>query len=365
MTIMHNIYNKSMKSSWNPRLGLAKGVFDHKRPGGSSSGPAVGLAAGFGAASVGAEISGSLVYPASLAGLFALKPTVGLISDGNRGSISISDSFDAAGPMGKSVTDLAMMLDAMVGEDDKGSGGRYLDAVSSGEDTQVGENARSAAGSARRRFKVAVLPPIRDPDETEERFEKTQAIFKRDIALLQGDDSLELVYEFDDDRPSAGPAGSDTTFTLPESLWDIRDSDRYDRYRRAGKLIQTVDMYNNLTSFLSTLRFPEGMAEIRTPEEFVQALKSMDNPHVAESGTDGSMTHLDAMLRYKGDTSMAAYGEAKSLFESIKTDMMSYMEHNDLDAIVGPMRLCVFSCVSGHPVVRLFLTDHCMFCTTY
>ena len=364
MTIMHNIYNKSMKSSWNPRLGLAKGVFDYKRPGGSSSGPAVGLAAGFGAASVGAEISGSLVSPTSLAGLFALKPTVGLVSDGNRGTIAISDLFDAAGPMGKNVTDLAMMLDAMVGQDDKGSGERYLDAVSSGDDTQGDENAQSVAGSARKRFRVAVLPPIRDPDNTEGQFEKTQAIFKRDIALLQGHNSLELVYEVDDDHPSAGPAGSDTTFTLPESLWDSRDSDRYDRYRRAGKLIQTVDMYNNLKSFLSNLHFPDGMAEIRTPEEFVHALKTMTNVHLAESGTDGSMTHLDAMLRYKGDTSMAAYGEAKSLFESIKTDMMSFMEHNDLDAIVGPMRLCVFSCVSGHPVVRLFLTDHCIFRTT-
>lgn len=65
------------------------------------------------------EISGSIVAPAAAAGLYGLKPTVGLIRDGCDGNIAISERFDVVGPMGKRVADLEMMLHAMVSPEDR------------------------------------------------------------------------------------------------------------------------------------------------------------------------------------------------------------------------------------------------------
>ncbi len=77
--------------------------------GGSSSG--VGTAANFWAANVGSETSGSILSPSNQNMLAAVKPTVGRIS--RYGVIPITADQDTAGPMAKSVTDVAIMLGAL------------------------------------------------------------------------------------------------------------------------------------------------------------------------------------------------------------------------------------------------------------
>lgn len=84
-------------------------------PGGSSSGSAVAVAAGFCAASIGTETSGSLLHPASRNGLVTVKPTVGLIS--RAGIVPITHSQDTAGPMTRTVRDAAMLLNVLAAED--------------------------------------------------------------------------------------------------------------------------------------------------------------------------------------------------------------------------------------------------------
>jgi len=77
--------------------------------GGSSSG--VGTAANFWAGNVGSETSGSILSPSNQNMLAAVKPTVGRIS--RYGVIPITADQDTAGPMAKSVTDVAIMLGAL------------------------------------------------------------------------------------------------------------------------------------------------------------------------------------------------------------------------------------------------------------
>jgi amidase len=84
-------------------------------PGGSSSGPAVAVAAGLCAAAIGTETSGSLLFPASQNGLVTVKPTVGLIS--RVGIVPISHSQDTAGPMTRTVRDAAMLLNVLAAKD--------------------------------------------------------------------------------------------------------------------------------------------------------------------------------------------------------------------------------------------------------
>ncbi len=79
--------------------------------GGSSSG--IGTAANFWAGNVGTETSGSILSPSNQNMLAAVKPTVGRVS--RYGVIPITADQDTAGPMAKTVTDVAILLGALEG----------------------------------------------------------------------------------------------------------------------------------------------------------------------------------------------------------------------------------------------------------
>ncbi|HET8784648.1 MAG TPA: amidase family protein, partial [Candidatus Limnocylindrales bacterium] len=80
-------------------------------PCGSSSGSAVAAAANLAALTVGTETDGSIVCPAGNNGVVGLKPTLGLISQ--NGIIPIGHSQDTAGPITRTVTDAAIMLNTL------------------------------------------------------------------------------------------------------------------------------------------------------------------------------------------------------------------------------------------------------------
>ena len=86
-------------------------------PSGSSSGSAVAAAAGYCDLTVGTETDGSLMYPAVSNGIVSIKPTTGLTS--RCGILPLSEIQDSAGPMGRSVSDCALLLQAMAGIDEK------------------------------------------------------------------------------------------------------------------------------------------------------------------------------------------------------------------------------------------------------
>lgn len=86
-------------------------------PGGSSSGTAAGIAANLGLVGVGEDTGGSIRLPASFTNLVGVRVTPGLISrDGTSPLVVFQDT---AGPMARTVTDAALLLDAMVGYDPK------------------------------------------------------------------------------------------------------------------------------------------------------------------------------------------------------------------------------------------------------
>ena len=112
-----NFRSTRSTSGWSGRGGQTKNPYVLDRnPCGSSSGTGTAIAANLAAVGVGTETDGSIICPASVAGLVGLKPTVGLVS--RDGIIPISASQDTAGPMTRSVRDAATMLAAMVGRDD-------------------------------------------------------------------------------------------------------------------------------------------------------------------------------------------------------------------------------------------------------
>ena len=103
-------------SGWSSRGGQTRNPYDTARtPGGSSSGSAVAVAAGFCAGAIGTETDGSILHPCSMNGLVGIKPTVGLVS--RAGIVPIAASQDTAGPMARSVADAALLLGAIAGTD--------------------------------------------------------------------------------------------------------------------------------------------------------------------------------------------------------------------------------------------------------
>ncbi|MGO8830220.1 MAG: amidase family protein [Steroidobacteraceae bacterium] len=86
-----------------------------RTPGGSSGGTGAGLAANFAIAGIGTDTVNSIRSPASANSIVGIRPTLGLIS--RAGVIPYSFTQDAAGPLARTVTDAAKLLNVLVGYD--------------------------------------------------------------------------------------------------------------------------------------------------------------------------------------------------------------------------------------------------------
>ena len=86
-----------------------------RSPQGSSSGSGSAVAANLCAVAVGTDTGGSITYPAAVMGIVGLRPTLGLVS--RTGIIPLSLTRDTAGPMARTVRDVAILLGAMAGID--------------------------------------------------------------------------------------------------------------------------------------------------------------------------------------------------------------------------------------------------------
>lgn len=84
-------------------------------PGGSSSGSAAAVAAGMVPLAIGTQTNGSVIRPASFCGVYGFKPSAGLIP--RTGILTQSPPLDTAGVFGRTLDDVALLAEVLIGHD--------------------------------------------------------------------------------------------------------------------------------------------------------------------------------------------------------------------------------------------------------
>jgi aspartyl-tRNA(Asn)/glutamyl-tRNA(Gln) amidotransferase subunit A len=150
-------------------------VKENTVPGGSSGGSASALAADLTPATIGTDTGGSIRQPASFTGTVGLKPTYGLCS--RWGIVAFASSLDQAGPMTKTVSDCALMLEAMSGFDPKDS--TSIDRKKENYSKKLTHNIKGLKIGIPKEYRVDGMP-----NEIEKLWEKGKKILKEEGAEI-------------------------------------------------------------------------------------------------------------------------------------------------------------------------------------
>ncbi|WP_301216218.1 amidase [Agreia sp. PsM10] len=290
-------FSFSGKNSISSVRGAANNPYDQAlTTGGSSGGVAASVAAAFSTAGVGTDTCGSLLGPSVHQSLVGFRPTMGLTSVS--GVLPLSPRQDVSGPVGKSVTDTAILLQVLAGYDpadpltvmaDKQNGADYVAGLSD----RALEGKRIAVAN----WDWSLFGPVAGSDEV-------IALYEQSVVDLEAQGAIIVDVPF-----SLAFAGS-----LPSGgMLDVR----------AG-----IDDF-----FASTpATWPAGLAELTAPAD---ALTWSDIAADAKFSSTISPA-VAAYITAQADIPNPAYDAAGAAWQSGRAAIDAYFADNDIDAIALP-----------------------------
>ncbi len=265
-------------------------------PGGSSGGSAAAVCANLTPATIGTDTGGSIRQPASFTGTVGLKPTYGLCS--RWGIVAFASSLDQAGPMTKTVSDCALMLEAMCGFDPKDS--TSIDKKKENYSKNLNKNIKGLKIGIPKEYRVDGMP-----NEIETLWEQGKKILKNegaeiiDISLPHTEYALPTYY-------IVAPAEASSNLA------------RYDGVRygfRSSKGNNLVEMYENTRSegFGDEVkrRILIGTYVLSSGYYDAYYLKAQKVRQLIKKDFDDSFNKVDAILTPSAPSSAFKIGEKK------------------------------------------------------
>ncbi|KUJ14715.1 amidase signature enzyme [Mollisia scopiformis] len=286
----------------------------HSNPGGSSSGSAISVAAGFAPISVGTETSGSLSMPANRAALFTMKSTLGLIP--SEGIMPACSYLDSAGPMAKTALDFAYLLQAMIG---KGSKDYAAAATARWDGIRIGavDSVDWPMSTSQAAYEEAFVTQQRgEIGAVYEKLKELGVVIKHPVSLIG-------IKEFDADGPN--PMG--------------------------GLMLNNIQQ--NIDDYLADLE----ISPVRTMKEIVEFNRRYS---LVELPPDyPSQAYLESALEAKGWTKEESEAAIQKMHGIARERGVDHtLRENDINVIIGPCdsRLDAIVTGSGYPCVTLPLS---------
>ena len=189
-----NFRSSYSSSGWSAIGGQTHNAHDVTRnPCGSSSGSAVAVALNFAPIALGTETDGSITCPASVNGVYAIKPSMGQVS--RAGVVPLSSSQDSVGPMAHSLKDALAVLSVIQGEDPNDVStlnvNIKLDSIAPKPSLRIGALPASKFTVETQKLYAKQLQALKDAGHTVVNVE-----VKDDLSTLYVDEYAILLYDF-------------------------------------------------------------------------------------------------------------------------------------------------------------------------
>ena len=181
--------NRNAPSGYSALGGHTRNGYGRFDAGGSSSGSGVAVAANFATLAIGTETAGSLIYPSSQNSIYTLKPSLGLISRDR--IIPITAAQDTAGPMTRTVTDLALLLNVIAGVDDNDPLTHEAASIASSDFTDFLDP------NGLQGIRIGIVLPERNEEQQADFAKYNQALFENAVAALEAAGAVvkEIAYQ--------------------------------------------------------------------------------------------------------------------------------------------------------------------------
>jgi len=263
-------------------------------PSGSSSGSAAAVAAGYATLGTGTDTAGSVRGPATVCGVVGIKPTMGLVS--RDGIIPASLSLDVAGPIARSVTGVATMLEVMAGPDPADPA------------TQV---------AARKEFNAAAAL---QPDALQDA--------RLGVVRAFSGANADVYVVFENTLEVLANRGAELVeVELPDgidNLWPVM-----------GPVVD-ADFKVQIEEYLATL--PDG-----APRTVTDMINRAESPEIMESTTPLNPARIQG---FRDAEASGGYDSAdrstsvEDLMPAIRTQLLKLLDEGHLDALVFPTMAC-------------------------